>query len=106
MASIVTRENGSDASGGVAGVWANANGGIVGLVADDRTGPYVCFYAKGHSGFPALALFVDRDGNPRLQLPGPGGKASGCRQIKIADLVDAAGLSDGEPFEAAAPPAE
>lgn len=62
----------------VAGIWLTGKRGVVGLVADDNIGTYICFYGpeyrnKGRTAgnnLPALVISLDEQTQPQLQVPG------------------------------------
>lgn len=87
-------------------MWAEGKQGIIGLVADDNVGTYLCLYgpegrnigAYAGNPVPALAICMGKDGKVVLQLP------TGARGVKhiqlerILDLLQAAPGVTAEPF--------
>lgn len=95
MARITMWPNGPQPSepAPVSGIWLEGKKGIVGLVADDAVGTYICLYGPGVKNkgstagnpLPALVIVVGEDGDAILQIPhGPAGEQS----ISIRRIIE------------------
>jgi hypothetical protein len=65
MAKVTIKESGENA-----GVWVEtASGQTVGLVADDRTGAYLCIYPAKKNGIPLAIASGEKRSDIHVQIP-------------------------------------
>lgn len=91
-------------SGPIAGVWAECDAGVVGLVAADKGSAYLVLYGKEdgrvRGGLPALAIGVHGGEAAEIQLPGADGHRFEAHAVSLEQVFEAVRALKAPPKDA------